>query len=67
VSGSGGSATEVVTGSRPATAAACLSCHDTDTSGIHAGLNTTVDGVETCAVCHGEGKIADVADVHRVP
>jgi OmcA/MtrC family decaheme c-type cytochrome len=58
---------ETPTGSLPATASACLSCHDAETFAVHAALNTTVDGVETCSVCHGDGKIADVAEVHRLP
>jgi len=67
VTGSGGSATETATGSQPPTAAACLSCHDDADAALHAEINTPMGGAESCAVCHGEGKLADVATVHRVP
>jgi len=49
------------------TRAACNSCHDHLLSDIHAVLMSDVDqGVETCAVCHGEGRDAAVQDVHRL-
>jgi len=44
-------------------AAACLSCHDDDSSAAHAYTNTTFFG-ESCATCHGEGKDAAVDKVH---
>jgi OmcA/MtrC family decaheme c-type cytochrome len=43
---------------------ACTACHDTDTALGHADLMTTPAGVETCAVCHGEGKDFAVEKVH---
>jgi len=45
------------------TAAACLSCHDGDDAAAHAYANTTFFG-ESCATCHGEGKLAAVDKVH---
>jgi OmcA/MtrC family decaheme c-type cytochrome len=45
--------------------AACTACHDTAEAKAHAALQTTADGEETCAVCHGQGKDFDVATVHR--
>jgi OmcA/MtrC family decaheme c-type cytochrome len=45
------------------TAAACLSCHDDDSSAAHAYSNTTFFG-ESCGTCHGEGKSAAVDKVH---
>jgi hypothetical protein len=44
-------------------AAACLSCHDDDSSAAHAYSNTTFFG-EACGTCHGEGKVAAVDKVH---
>lgn len=44
-------------------AAACLSCHDDDSSAAHAYSNTTFFG-EGCATCHGEGKEWSVDKVH---
>lgn len=45
--------------------AACTACHDTAEAKAHAALQTTADGEETCAVCHGQGKEFDAATVHR--
>jgi OmcA/MtrC family decaheme c-type cytochrome len=44
-------------------AAACLSCHDDDSSAAHAYSNTTFFG-ESCATCHGDGKEWSVDKVH---
>ncbi|NNK98093.1 MAG: hypothetical protein HKO88_03475, partial [Xanthomonadales bacterium] len=44
-------------------AAACLSCHDDDSSAAHAYANTSFFG-ESCATCHGEGKTYSVDKVH---
>ncbi len=43
--------------------AACLSCHDDDSSAAHAYSNTAFFG-ESCSTCHGEGKDASVDKVH---
>lgn len=58
--------------------AACSSCHDGAESISHMTLqggsfNTTQEAidngtvVETCSVCHGEGRGADVSVVHGIP
>lgn len=44
-------------------AAACLSCHDSDATAVHAFTNTSVFG-EACATCHGEGMEFAVDKVH---
>jgi len=44
-------------------AAACLSCHDSDSAAAHAYTNTTFFG-ESCATCHGENKEYSVDKVH---
>jgi len=45
--------------------AACTTCHDGVVVGVHAFL-ATMDGMETCEVCHGEGSAFDVGVVHQV-
>ena len=55
------------------TAAACFACHDGEEVKAHmegngAAINlnrSNVVAVETCSVCHGSGKSADVAVAHR--
>jgi OmcA/MtrC family decaheme c-type cytochrome len=55
-------------------AAACSSCHDDATSQLHMEQNggqfgtTSAEGANsqgTCSVCHSEGRIADVHEVHQ--
>jgi OmcA/MtrC family decaheme c-type cytochrome len=57
-------------------AAACSSCHDDATAQVHMELNGAafsmtqpdIDAgvtVETCEICHGEGRVADVEAVHE--
>jgi len=59
------------------TAAVCSSCHDSDIAGEHMELNgasfmalqSQVDDgtfTETCSVCHGPGRLADVSEVHPI-
>ncbi len=43
--------------------ASCLSCHDDESSAVHADSNSTDLG-EACATCHGEGKTYSVDAVH---
>jgi predicted CXXCH cytochrome family protein len=44
----------------------CGSCHDADESVAHYELQTSGGGVESCAVCHGEGKDNGVEVSHKV-
>jgi OmcA/MtrC family decaheme c-type cytochrome len=46
-------------------AEACGSCHDSAASQAHIGLQTYA-GVESCAVCHGQGRNGDVAAAHKM-
>jgi OmcA/MtrC family decaheme c-type cytochrome len=59
---------EIVT---PPLKAVCTSCHDDAATKAHADLNTvqpmTADAVETCAGCHGAGKVLDAQKVHVAP
>lgn len=48
----------------PPARSVCTSCHDGTAVGGHAELQTTAGGVETCEVCHGNGREFDVFDVH---
>ncbi len=48
---------------RPSTAA-CVSCHDADAARAHAALETSAEGVEACAVCHGPDREYAVEAVH---
>lgn len=43
--------------------AACLSCHDGDDAANHAYSNMAFFG-ESCATCHGEGRVAAIDKVH---
>lgn len=46
------------------TAAACLSCHDSDDAAAHADANTSANLGESCGTCHGNGKTYSVERVH---
>lgn len=59
------------------TAATCSACHDSSLAKAHMEQNGgsfsiiqsligTSDQVETCAVCHGPGRVEDVSKVHDV-
>lgn len=50
----------------PPVASACTGCHDSDRAQAHASAQTSSQGVETCAICHGPGRPASVSTVHRI-
>jgi hypothetical protein len=57
------SGTETLVEDRPPVTAACLTCHGSDSALAHARANT-FGGTETCQVCHGEGRVVPVSEVH---
>jgi hypothetical protein len=56
---------EAISGETPPVQAACVTCHDSADARAHAEIQTTPSGVESCGVCHGEGRIEPVSEVHR--
>jgi OmcA/MtrC family decaheme c-type cytochrome len=44
-------------------AANCGSCHDTPIASTHFQINT-LNGVESCDVCHGDGRFMDPVELH---
>ncbi|MCA2978827.1 MAG: OmcA/MtrC family decaheme c-type cytochrome [Myxococcaceae bacterium] len=50
----------------PPTSAACTGCHTSVAAQAHTILNTTMGGLESCAVCHAAGKSACVDTVHAL-
>ena len=55
---------EVISQIQPARAV-CTTCHDSAAADGHAQLQTTVDAIETCVVCHGPDREFDVAEFHH--
>ncbi len=45
----------------------CSSCHDTKAAAGHMDINTSQKGVETCNVCHAEGREVAVSTAHARP
>ncbi len=56
---------EVVDGRVGPITAACTSCHDSEAAIAHAQNETTPQGAEACAVCHGEGRDVAVSVAHQ--
>jgi OmcA/MtrC family decaheme c-type cytochrome len=54
----------VVSTTLPVTAI-CSACHDTVAAKGHFALNTANGTVETCVLCHAEGKEASVSSAHK--
>ena len=55
---------QVSEGRVPPISSACTSCHDGDAAWAHAESQTTSEGVESCEVCHGEGRPYAVSLLH---
>ncbi len=53
----------VITTTQPVTSV-CTTCHDSSVVKGHAEQQTTPSAIETCAICHGEGKDFAVTKVH---
>jgi mono/diheme cytochrome c family protein len=49
----------------PPVTAACTGCHDSPRTLAHAASQTSPQGVEACATCHGAGQPYSVTAVHR--
>jgi OmcA/MtrC family decaheme c-type cytochrome len=47
------------------TARACITCHDAADSAAHAAQNT-LNGVESCPVCHGPGAMFEISALHNI-
>jgi hypothetical protein len=45
--------------------ATCGACHDSEAATAHIQVQTTSSGLESCAVCHGEGKEWGVEKMHK--
>jgi hypothetical protein len=45
---------------------ACGSCHDSTLASAHMATQSTPNGAESCAVCHGPGDELSVERAHRV-
>ncbi|MCA8953093.1 MAG: hypothetical protein KDE27_26510, partial [Planctomycetes bacterium] len=43
---------------------ACGSCHDSTAAQAHIDVNTSLFGLEACAICHGPGEDQDVREKH---
>lgn len=48
------------------TAAACTSCHSTPAADVHAAVNTSSTGQESCAVCHMAGRSSGIDLKHAM-
>lgn len=46
--------------------AACTSCHTSLSAQAHAAVNTTSNGLESCAVCHASGKSVAIDQAHAL-
>ncbi|MDP2662184.1 MAG: hypothetical protein Q8R28_15775, partial [Dehalococcoidia bacterium] len=47
----------------PPVQSVCMGCHDSQAAKVHADTQT-LDGLETCAVCHNEGRSFAVSEAH---
>jgi OmcA/MtrC family decaheme c-type cytochrome len=45
--------------------AACITCHDSNAARAHAEANTSPNGAEACAICHGPGEEQHVVLEHK--
>jgi OmcA/MtrC family decaheme c-type cytochrome len=57
---------QTVVSERPPIAAACLGCHQSESAAVHAEVNTSAAGGESCPTCHQDGRSEGLDRVHAL-